>query len=605
MSLPVLGQKNPESLLPPGFGEPSPPPPAASPPPPPPPPSNGPSSSATPGTAPAASNQPNPKSGSPTRQAPRATTGLLPVSPAGAETKNPLDPESAEPGVIRFDVPPSARRSLKQIGIISAANGGFTENAFGITNGVFLLDVVRKTRGPLASRWGTIMARRVLSSRTVTPRNINGADWVAERANLLMRSGNSEVARQLIQQVDIGSYSKRLMQVAMPVYLANADLSGMCPLVTNANTKDAEPTWKMAQSICASLAGEQGRASGVLGQARSKKWMVGIDYLLTEKAVGAGTNGRRSVKIEWEKVKSFNAWRFGLAYATGIEPPERLLQLTDRHVDGWRVQLPMASLNTRLAAASGAASLGVLSNSAMVDLYGQAFDAPDAKAEYKDRAENLANAYATSDSIKVAAALTPIWDSGKDIKSRQAAAVLTARAAANIAPSTSFGEQSDKIIEALFSAGLDRSAAGWIGSVDKGSLGWAMLAAGSPDWREAIDYGDLDNFYDTVPSENNHKAALALAGLAGLGRVDATVQKDFEEKLGMPLANNGNWAKAITAAAGRGESGTVAVLALAGMQGSDWTKVPAYQLFYITRSLKAVGLDAEARMIAAEAICYG
>jgi hypothetical protein len=376
-------------------------------------------------------------------------------------------------------------------------------------------------------------------------------------------------------------------------------------LVVTANGKDPEPTWKMAQAVCASLAGEQGRASGLLNQARNKKWMVGIDYLLTEKAVGAGTNGRRSVKIEWDKVKGFNAWRFGLAYATGIEPPDRLLQLSDRHVDGWRAQLPMTSLNSRIAAADGAAALGVLSNSAMVDLYAQAFESTEANENFKGRAESLAQAYAAPDSAQKMAALAKIWGDGKDLKSRQGAAVLTARAAALVVPSDGLGTQSDQIIESLLSAGLDRSAAQWRGSVATGSLGWAMVAAGSPEWQDAIDYGDLDSFFDTVPSEGNHKSALALAGLAGLGRVGAEAQKDFEEKLGIQLAHNGNWSKAITAAAERGETGTVALLALAGMQGPDWTKVPAHQLFYITQSLKAVGLDAEARMIAAEAICYG
>jgi hypothetical protein len=522
-----------------------------------------------------------------------------------SDLPNPADTDAAESVIVRFDVPPSARRSLKQVGIISPANGGFADNAFGITNGRFLLDVISKTNGPLVSRWGTIMARRLLSSRTITPRNADGADWVAERANLLLRTGNSDVARQLIQQVDIGSYSKRLVQVAMPVYLANADLSGMCPLVVTANGMDPEPTWKMAQSVCASLAGEQGRASGLLNQARNKKWMIGIDYLLTEKAVGAGTNGRRSVKIEWDKVKGFNAWRFGLAYATGVEPPERLLQLSDRHVEGWRVQLPMTSLNAKISAADGAAALGALSNSAMVDLYAQAFESTEANESFKNRAENLAKAYNVSDPVQKMAALGTIWGSAKDLKSRQGVSVLTARAAALVAPSDNFGAQSDQIIESLLSAGLDRSAAQWLGSVSKGSLGWAMLAAGSPEWQNTVDYGELDSFFDTVPSVANHKAALALAGLAGLGRVTAETQKDFEEKLGIQLAHNGNWSKAIVAAAQRGETGTVALLALAGMQGTDWTKVPAHQLFYITRSLKAVGLDAEARMIAAEAICYG
>ena len=45
----------------------------------------------------------------------------------------------------------------------------------------------------------------------------------------------------------------------------------------------------------------------------------------------------------------------------------------------------------------------------------------------------------------------------------------------------------------------------------------------------------------------------------------------------------------------------VALIAAAGMQG-EWSKIPPYHLYYIVRALREVGLDAEARMIAAEAL---
>jgi hypothetical protein len=38
------------------------------------------------------------------------------------------------------------------------------------------------------------------------------------------------------------------------------------------------------------------------------------------------------------------------------------------------------------------------------------------------------------------------------------------------------------------------------------------------------------------------------------------------------------------------------------MQTGDWRGVPAEHLFHITRALRQVGMDYEARMIAAEAI---
>ena len=64
------------------------------------------------------------------------------------------------------------------------------------------------------------------------------------------------------------------------------------------------------------------------------------------------------------------------------------------------------------------------------------------------------------------------------------------------------------------------------------------------------------------------------------------------------------WSKAITAAAERGEQGTVALMAIAALQAPSWSAVPASHLYYIVRSLRQVGLEAEARMIAAEAVTF-
>ena len=49
----------------------------------------------------------------------------------------------------------------------------------------------------------------------------------------------------------------------------------------------------------------------------------------------------------------------------------------------------------------------------------------------------------------------------------------------------------------------------------------------------------------------------------------------------------------------------VAMLAGLGMQGDSWSMMTPRQLYLIVRSLNRVGLSAEARMIAAEAVARG
>ncbi|WP_395619265.1 hypothetical protein [Sphingorhabdus sp.] len=572
-SLPALGQQGPESLLPEGFGDPAPPP--------------------TPVTG---------------RPAPNGTGSPLGATSATSvtEDESATDEEDAEEPelAIRFDVPPSARQSLNDIGILSEASGGFPANSFGRLDGAFLNQILKRTTGPIASRWGTIMARRLLASRTNTPAGVNGADWTAERAWLLLRMGDSVVARNLVQQVDGADYTKRLHEVAMQAYLANGDLAGMCPISESGARLVNNGRWKMTRAICASLAGEQGNATALINQGRYQGWVRGVDYLLAEKAVGAGMNGRRSVTIEWENVEGMNPWRFGLSAAVGLEPPESLFASTGRQIDGWRVQLPMFTPTIRVKYASNAAALGILSNRNIVDLYAQVLADPDAPDAARAQAESLGNAYSASDADAKVAAMTSLWTTAAAGADYQASLVMTARAAALIAPDRDHQAEADQLIASMLTAGLDRSAARWIDVVADGSLGWALLTLAAPGRVTAADYGSLDDFFGNDDSTDGHKSRLLLAGLYGLGRIESDARADFASDLKINIARQTAWSKAISAAAERGEQGTVALMAMAALQAPSWSAVPANHLYYIVRSLRQVGLEAEARMIAAEAVTF-
>ena len=596
-TVPALGQqKGPESLLPPGFGTPPPPPPA---------PTSAPSRPAPAPSAPPASPG-SPPPGPPPAQPPSAPQpGLSPFAPttltppdAATTDEDEVDPADLE---IRYDVPPAQRRSLDQIGFLGAEEGGLPANAFGQTGGAFLNGLVKRTRGPLISRWGTIMARRALVSRTDTPRNVNGADWVASRAWLLLRMGETVGARTLIEQVDAPDYSKALYQVAMPVFMASADPAGLCSVADAAAQALKSNDWRVARAICAGLAGEQGRASALLTETRRRGWASGIDYLLAQKIIGAGFNGRRAVTIQWDDVEGLNAWRYGLAVATGVEPPSSLYDGYGRQVSGWRVLSAALPLASRIQASDRAAALGTISNAAMVDLYSQAYDDSDVGDDISGRIAQLENAYTGKDQSARMTAMRSIW--GRDTGDiGYSMLVLTARSAALIKPVDDLAKDSDDLIAAMMTAGLDTQAVKWSDVVGKGSLGWALLAVGAPQPMFAADAGDIENFGEANSSEGNVKAKLLAAGLAGLGRFPVDELGDADRRLGTDFTHVNNWTRAIDGAARRGEPGTVALLAATGLQGSSWTEMPAFQLYHIVRALSAVGMEAEARMIAAEAV---
>ncbi len=600
VAIPVLGQNSPESLLPPGFGE-----PAAAP-----------NPAPAPRAAPAPSPTPAP---GPVSTRPVAPPTSVPPSIAGDEQSvagsdpdmplltrdengeldlNALD-DALQP---QYALSAGERRSMAEIGVLTPEYNGLPSDAFGQEGGQYLTNLIRNLNGPIISRWGSILLRRALLSKVGSPENVNPADWAAERAWRLLLMGEADAARALVLKVDGGNYTPRLYEVAMQAHLATADPAGICPFVDGGAQVSDAPTWKLFRPICASLAGEQSRATRLLERARRDKVATGIDYLLAEKTIGAGFEGRRAVSILWDDIEYFNNWRFGLGVATGVEPPDRLYAQAGRHVQGWRVRAPMLPMESRMKAADIAAAMGVLSSQAMVDLYAAAYDDPETGDDRRALASVLRQAYTNDTAKSRLSAMRDLWGRSNGALTRYSAKILTARAAAKIPPAAALADESSDIIESMLAAGLDRSAIRWADIVEQGSDGWALLAAASPNKNIPVSYDALDDFGASDDSENQLRSKFLLAALAGLERADQQTIDDFAADLDLDLGRSTRWTRAIRSASLRAQPGTVALLAAVGMQGRSWKVMSPLHLFHIVRSLKSVGLEPEARMIAAEAL---
>lgn len=585
LAIPAIGQDTPESLLPPGFGE-APPPEAAPPP-----------------VAPAQPKRPGEK---PAEDETASLPELL-LTP-GEEPQGDEEPETEDVELARqkYDLPPYARRSMSQIGVLSPRTKGFAPDAFGRAGGHYLGILMQKTRAPIASRWASIVLRRALLSRVDTPAGVNGADWIADRAWLLLRMGEADAARMLVQSVDSLDYTPRLYAIAMQTYLATADPAGLCPLVAPALRTSDEPGWQMSQAVCASLSGDQGLASAVLNQAERRGTARGIDFRLAEKLVGAGFNSRRSVNIEWEGVDQLTVWRYGMATATAVEVPERLWEGVSPHVQAWKARAALLPLASRVQAANVAARLGVFSNAALVDFYSRLADDEDAPEELVERAQVMRTAFNGADVPQRLEAMRSFW-MPDGIAADYAGYIAMARAAARLPVTAEAGDDVRALIASMLAAGFDRNAAAWsnvTGQVEgeAGQDAWALLALGSPQPRVAIDYGRVDSYMEQDGSTNFIKSRMLVAGLAGLGRLSAADMARIAPDIGLRTGYRSRWTQAIDAAARRGEPGTVAVLAAVGMQVTDWNRLPPEHLLHIVSAMRQVGLEPEARMIAAEAI---
>ncbi len=199
------------------------------------------------------------------------------------------------------------------------------------------------------------------------------------------------------------------------------------------------------------------------------------------------------------------------------------------------------------------------------------------------------------------AAMERLWGAGAAPTQRYAAIVATARAAAALPVGTDVGADPWQLLGSMLAGGYDDNAITWVPTVTVGSRAWGVLAVGSPRPLNGTTAGTVGQFSEGDDSPDALRSKFLLAGLVGLGRIEAAAAASAASDLNVDLGKQTRWSRAIMAAAERREPGMVALLAATGMQG-EWSKVPPYHLYYIVRALREVGLASEARMIAAEAL---
>ncbi len=574
VTLPAIAQDRPESLLPPGFGDP----------------------------APAAPASPAPAAPSPASTASSSSeSSVVETATLAAEDVTPTEV------VPQVEYPDAVRRDPRYAGILDPLRVGVGLTPWKAASGKALQILLRDMATPLASRWAHIGLRNIVLAQAVAPADIHPADWAAERAWLLLRMGEADAARLLIASVDTDDFTPKMQQIALQSALASSDPAAMCPL--EAGLSKVEPrVAPLVTAICASLSGEAERAAADIEAARRRGRLPPIDVSLADKVVGAGAETARAVTIEWEPVDSLNAWRFGLSTATAMMPPQRLIAAASPQTRAWLARAPMFAAVDRLPVARTAAGLGVLSSQALIDLYAAAYDTTDPDALGESDAWQLRLAFIGKDQEARLSAMRQLWNDAPSPLDRVASRVLLARAARRVVPSAELEADAIDLVASLFAGGFDREAARWTPVLDDmddqaSDAVWAMLALGAGDAGPlGISAKRIEDFAARDQSEGKHRTALLIAGLAGLGRIDRATASQFSREYELGLGAETAWSRMIVGATQRRQAGTAAVLAASGLQGREFGAVSPLYLFHAVNALRRTGQEGVARMIAAEAL---
>lgn len=502
-----------------------------------------------------------------------------------------------------YDIPNAQRRATTRVGILAEDEGGLPATSLARQPQSIVRAALTGTQGRLVSRWGHIALRRALASRLAAPEGMSGVEFAGLRAQLLNRMGEFGVARAIAQDVDVDVWNARLSNAAIDAYIATGDIVGACPLtMLRAGYRD-DVEWQMLRSICSAYAGETARARNDLLRLRDRRSGEDgnvIDVLLAQRFAGAAGLGNSAVTIEWDDVDELTPWRYGLAAALGIDIPDRLIDDAGPYYQRVSASLPALPLSQRVEGARRAAREGIFSSAAMIDVYAQGYAASREEGPLGTDAALLRAAYVDPDPAARVTAIRTLWGDAELIPyDRQ---VLTAYAAARIPANDGFAADAGPLIASMLTAGLDRDAARWREIVDEGDAGWGLLAVGLPGNSGQVSSGEIDSYRDNDPTTGTRRTRMLVAGLAGLGRISDGTRNAWNRDLDLELGRETRWSALIDRAGEVRNAALVTMLMGVGMQGDDWSRMTPRHLYHIISALRRSGMEAEARMIAAEAL---
>lgn len=546
------------------------------------------------------------------------TSGPEPAQPQARPTPTAAVPGLDTSAVVEQDVqlqpppppveyPRYARRDPFTAGALDPVRLGLGTAPWGNSSGVFLSALLRRMDTPLASRWAHIALRDALLVSAHSPTGVNPVDWAAERAWLLLRMGEADAARMLVDDIDTDRFTPKMVQVAVQSALAASDPLGLCP-ISDKMAKAEAGVAAATDAMCSALNGEPESAAAQIDAARRRGRIGGIDLALAQKIVGAASDSGRAVTVEWEPVDSLTSWRYGLSTATAMSPPKRLFASASPQVRAWFARAPLIPAQERLESARIATGLGVFSSQALTDFYSSIYDATDPNELSGTDAWQLRLAFAATDQDARLAAMRRLWSVSDDRLQHEAFRALLGRAAARINPDPGLQSDASELIASMLAAGMDREASRWANAVrqmddEPGDRSWAMLALASPEGAPVdLSVGRINGFIGRDDSPGHKRSALLVAGLAALGKLDIGAASRLNERYRLHIERGSPWSQMIDAAARRRQPGTVLVMSGIGLQALGFDSVPSSHLFHLVMALRNTGQDFSARMIAAEAL---
>ena len=338
-------------------------------------------------------------------------------------------------------------------------------------------------------------------------------------------------------------FTPKMVQVAVQSALANADAAGAVP--ARAGIRQYESQIRpLVQAMCAALAGDADSASAQIDDARRHGRIGGIDLVAAAEGRRRRAATGRAATIDWDPVDSLTAWRFGLAAATGMAPPDRLMNAASPQLRAFEARAPLLSPQQRLAlGADRGGPRRVLVADAGRSLFGDLrFDRSRATLPTTD-AWQLRAGVRRQGRAGAARGDPQVLGVGKDRLQKEGdAGAGRARGDAGRSRSRSWRRtrptSSPRCLPPATTAPRHAGSAQWSRMDDEDAdRCWAMLALGAPDVAD-VGSGPDQQLHRRDKSRDKVRSALLVAGLAGLGRISTDTADSLNRRYGLGLGTS-------------------------------------------------------------------
>jgi hypothetical protein len=519
-----------------------------------------------------------------------------------------------DPGAVA--AAPRAAIDLQRIGTRTPARGGMPDTTWARSNGADATRLIWGLAAPGPSRWANLTMVRLLTSTAAAPPGVDAMAFLGARARWLTRAGFPGQAQALLGQVPVNLYPRGLYTVAAQAHLAGFDLAATCPLATNAVIFGRETFWPLLLAICSALQTDDEGAALGLDLARQDQRANAFDVLMADRVVTAVSGGGGAGMLNWPRGGVLTSFRLAAIYASGQSLPAWALLRQHAGVHGWIARSSSIDSTTRKAAGYTAVTTGALTVEEWSTLWAARAAGLPANALAVTSEGLLVRAWQSPSVPDRIRAMRALWERARTPRQQAALRMLTGRAAATLPVRPGFAADVPDLVRSMLLAGEWQAAQRWgvalASHARQGEDGAAeALTAVLPlleltDWpnRMRLAPAQIEAWVDlqgeASRDDQARRGGLLVAALQGL-RDPAVFEADLPGRV-MPDADPESPVLRRLAAAGqRGARGDVVLLAAQAL-GTQWSDVTPETLRTVVGAYARVGLAAEARLIALEAI---